>query len=97
MHASTIESLESESREYRMSQASQSVQKISAGISLVILALGFSLIGLLSLTHGPLAGHSLAFSAISHVIGGWPVWGRAASFLAPPSFIGATTKERAQF
>lgn len=80
MHASTIESLEAELREYRTSQASRSVQKISAGISLVILALGFSLIGLLSLTHGPLAGHSLAFSAISRVIGGWAGLGAGSVF-----------------
>ena len=80
MHATTIESLEAELREYRTSQASRSVQKISAGISLVILALGFSLIGLLSLTHGPLAGDSLAFSAISRVIGGWAGLGAGSIF-----------------
>ena len=62
MHATTIESLEAESNEYRTFQASAITQKISAGISLVILGLGFSLIGLLSLTQGPLAGDSLAFS-----------------------------------
>ena len=56
MHATTAESLEADLREYRASQVSQSLQKISAGISLVVLALGFSLIGLLSLMHGPIAG-----------------------------------------
>jgi hypothetical protein len=71
MHATTIESLEAGLREYNTSEASRSVQKISAGISLVILALGFSLIGLLSLIHGPLSGDSLTFSATSCVIGGW--------------------------
>jgi hypothetical protein len=67
----TIEALEDDLNEYTASQASRLVQKISAGISLVILALGFSLIGLLSLTHGPLAGDSLASSATSCVLGGW--------------------------
>jgi hypothetical protein len=80
MHATTVESLEAELRGFRTSQASRSVQKISAGISLVILALGFSLIGLLSLTRGPLAGDSLAFSAISRVIGGWAGLGAGSIF-----------------
>jgi hypothetical protein len=71
MQATTIESLEAELREYRTSQALRSVQKIAAGISLVILPLGFPWIGLLSLTHGTLASESLAVSAISRVIGGW--------------------------
>ena len=71
MQVTTIESLRAELREYNTSQVSRSAQKISAGISLVILALGFSLIGLLSLTHGPLAGDSLASSATSCVLGGW--------------------------
>jgi|HubBroStandDraft_6_1064221.scaffolds.fasta_scaffold492815_1 hypothetical protein len=82
MHATTIESLEAELSEYGTSQASRSFQKISAGISLVILALGFSLIGLLSLTHGPLAGDSLAFSAISCVIGGWAGVGAGSIFFS---------------
>ena len=80
MHATTIESLEAELREYRTSQALRSVQKIAAGISLVILALGFSWIGLLSLTHGTLAGDSLAFSAIRRVIGGWAGLGAGSIF-----------------
>jgi hypothetical protein len=82
MQATTIESLEAELSEYATSQASRSFQKISAGISLVILALGFSLIGLLSLTHGPLAGDSLAFSAISCVIGGWAGVGAGSIFFS---------------
>jgi hypothetical protein len=49
----------------------QDFQKISAGVSLFILALGFSSIGLMSLIHQPLSGDSLAFSAMSCVIGGW--------------------------
>jgi hypothetical protein len=40
-------------------------------MSLVVLALGFSFIGLLSLIHGPIAGDPLAFSATSCVVGGW--------------------------
>jgi hypothetical protein len=71
MHATTVESLEADLREYRASQVSRLLQKISAGISLVVLALGFSFIGLLSLIHGPIAGDSLAFSATSCAIGGW--------------------------
>jgi hypothetical protein len=78
MHATIIESLEAELRE--CNTASRSVQKISAGISLVILALGFSLIGLLSLIHEPLAGDSLAFSAISCVVGGWAGLGAGSIF-----------------
>lgn len=84
MHAATtIETLEDDLNEHTASQASPSVRKISAGISLVILALGFSLIGLLSLTHGPLAGDSLAFSATSCVLGGW------AGLAAGSVFLGA--------
>ena len=84
MHAATtIEFLEDDLNEYTTSQAAPSVQRVSAGISLVILALGFSLIGLLSLTHGPLAGDSLAFSATSCVLGGW------AGLAAGSIFLGA--------
>jgi hypothetical protein len=79
----TIEALEDDLDEYTASQASRLVQKISAGISLVILALGFSLIGLLSLTHGPLAGDSIAFSATSCIVGGW------AGLAAGSIFLGA--------
>ena len=82
MHAATtIEFLEDDLNEYTTSQASRSVQRVSAGISLVILALGFSLIGLLSLTHGPLAGDSLAFSATSCVVGGWASLAAGSIFL----------------
>jgi hypothetical protein len=52
-------------------KTSQAFQKISARISLFILALGFSSIGLMSLIHQPLSGESLAFSGLSCVIGGW--------------------------
>ena len=82
MHATTVESLEADLREYRASQVSRLLQKISAGISLVVLALGFSFIGLLSLIHGPIAGDSLAFSATSCAIGGW------ASLVAGSIFLG---------
>jgi hypothetical protein len=71
MHATAIESLQADLGEYNTFEASRPAQKISAGISLIILALGFSLIGFMSLVHGPLAGDSLAFSANSCVIGGW--------------------------
>jgi hypothetical protein len=59
----------------------QDFQKISAGVSLFILALGFSSIGLMSLIHQPLSGDSLAFSAISCVIGGWASIAVASVFL----------------
>jgi hypothetical protein len=62
-------------------RTSQSFQKISAGISLFILALGFSSIGLMSLIHQPLSGDSLAFSAMSCVIGGWASIGVASVFV----------------
>jgi hypothetical protein len=52
-------------------KTSQAFQKISAGISLFILALGFSSIGLMSLIQQPLSDDSLAFSAMGCVIGGW--------------------------
>jgi hypothetical protein len=81
MHATTVESLEADFRNYRASQISQSVQKISAGISLVVLALGFSLIGLLSLILGPIAGDSFAFSATSCVVGGWAGLAAGSMFL----------------
>ena len=81
MDTNTIESLEAKLGRYSMSQASRSIQKISAGISLVILALGFSLIGFLSLTHGPLAGDSPAFSATSCVLGAWAGLGAGSIFL----------------
>jgi hypothetical protein len=80
MDAYTIESLEAKLGRYGISQASRSIQKISAGISLVILALGFSLIGLLSLTHGPLAGDAPAFSATSCVLGAWAGLGAGSIF-----------------
>jgi hypothetical protein len=42
-----------------------------SGVSLFILALGFSSIGLMSLIHQPLSDDSLAISELSCVIGGW--------------------------
>ena len=62
-------------------KTSQAFQKISAGISLFILALGFSSIGLMSLIQQPLSDDSLAFSAMGCVIGGW------ASIAVPSFFI----------
>jgi hypothetical protein len=62
-------------------KTSQDFQKISAGISLFILALGFSSIGLMSLIHQPLPGDSLAFSATSCLIGGWASISVASIFL----------------
>jgi len=51
-------------------KTSQDFQKVSATVSLFILALGFSSIGLMSLIRHPLSGDSLAFGAMSCVIGG---------------------------
>lgn len=56
-------------------------QKISAGLSLFILALGFSLIGLRSLIHPTLSRDTLAFSATSCFIGGWASMAVAIVFL----------------
>jgi hypothetical protein len=49
----------------------QYFQKISTALSLAFLAIGFSAIGLLSLTHGPLAADSLDLSGTSCTIGGF--------------------------
>ena len=49
----------------------QYFQKISTGLSLAFLAIGFSTIGLLSRIHGPLSGDSLDLSATSCTIGGF--------------------------
>ena len=52
-------------------KTSQRLQKISAGISLVILALGFSLIGLTSILRQQRPGDALEFNAPICAIGGW--------------------------
>jgi hypothetical protein len=62
-------------------KASHHFQKISGGISLLILALGFSLIGLLSLIRPPLSGDALASSAMGCSIGGWASMAVASVFL----------------
>jgi hypothetical protein len=49
----------------------QYFQRISPGVSLLILAIGFSVIGLLSIIHGPLSGDSLDLSGTSCTIGGF--------------------------
>jgi hypothetical protein len=49
----------------------QYFQKISTGLSLAILAIGFSAIGLLSLIHGPLSADSMDLSGTSCTIGGF--------------------------
>jgi hypothetical protein len=64
----------------------QDFQKISAGVSLFILALGFSSIGLMSLIRQPLSGDSLALSAMSCVIGGWASIAVAGVFLLAALF-----------
>jgi hypothetical protein len=51
--------------------APHNFHKISAGVSLVILAIGFSAIGLLSIIHGPLSGDAVDLSATGCTIGGF--------------------------
>jgi hypothetical protein len=63
-------------------KTSRHFQKISAGISLLILALGFSLIGLVSLVCPPLSADALAYSAMSCSIGGWASMAVASVFLS---------------
>jgi hypothetical protein len=62
-------------------KTSQDFQKISAGVSLFILALGFSSIGLTSLIHQSPSGDSVAFSAMSCVIRGRASMAVASVFL----------------
>jgi hypothetical protein len=62
-------------------KTSQDFQKISAGVSLVILALGFSSIGLMSLIHAPVPGDSIPCGAMSCVVGGWTSMAVASVFL----------------
>jgi len=62
-------------------KTTQHFQKISAGVSLFILALGFLSIGLVSLIHPALTGDSLASNAISCSLGGWASITVASAFL----------------
>jgi hypothetical protein len=62
-------------------KTSQDIQKLSAGVSLVILALGFLLIGLMSLIRATPAGESIALSAMSCIIGAWASMAVAGVFL----------------
>jgi len=59
----------------------QQYQRISAGVSLVLLALGFSVIGIMSLVHPMLSDDPTASSATGCVIGGWASIGTATVFL----------------
>jgi hypothetical protein len=52
-------------------QVTPAAQKISTGVSLVTLGLGFAGIGLLSLYHGPLSGDAADLSATSCLVGAW--------------------------
>jgi hypothetical protein len=60
---------------------SQQFQKISTGVSLATLALGFCLIGLMSLIHPALSGDSIASTVMSCEIGGWASMATAGAFL----------------
>lgn len=62
-------------------KASQRLQKISAGLSLVILALGFLLVGLVSLIPYRVSTDSLGFSTKSCAVGGWASVATASIFL----------------
>jgi hypothetical protein len=59
----------------------QDFQKISAGVSLVILALGFSSIGLGSLIHATVSGDLIPCAAMSCVLGGGASMAVAGVFL----------------
>jgi hypothetical protein len=59
----------------------QDFQKISAGLSLVILALGFSSIGLASVIHATASDDSITCSAVSCAMGGWASVAVACVFL----------------
>jgi hypothetical protein len=52
-------------------KTSPRLQKISAALSLVILALGFSLIGLLSVFHQQTSGDAFELSSAICALGGW--------------------------
>src|SRR5450631_680900 len=52
-------------------QVTPAAQRISTGVSLVTLALGFAGIGLLSLYHRPLSGDAAELSATSCLVGAW--------------------------
>jgi hypothetical protein len=76
---------------------SRHFQKISTGLSLTTLALGFSLIGLMSLMHPSLSGDSIGSTVMSCEIGGsasmvtagvflfaaWVYWRRNFAFFVP--------------
>jgi hypothetical protein len=62
-------------------KASQHLQKISAGVSLVILSLGFLSIGLVSLSPARLSSDSPSFSPTSCALGGWASVATASIFL----------------
>jgi hypothetical protein len=52
-------------------KTTQHFQKISAGVSLFILALGFLVIGLVLLIYPPLSVDSLPYNGIGCSLGGW--------------------------
>jgi hypothetical protein len=62
-------------------KTSHDLQRLSAGVSLVVLALGFLLIGLTSLNRATPSSDSIALSAMSCVIGAWASMGVAGVFL----------------
>jgi hypothetical protein len=62
-------------------KSSPQIQKILAGLSLMILALGFTLIGFLSILHRPLSAEELEVGAtISTLLGGCAGMGAGTTF-----------------
>jgi hypothetical protein len=51
-------------------KTSQQFQKTSAGVSLMILATGFSLMGLMSIIHQPLSGEGVGPNSAVAALGG---------------------------
>jgi hypothetical protein len=72
--------------ETALMKSQRRLQKISAGISLVILSLGFSLLGLLSFVNQPHAD----LANIPHVGTASCIAGTAASLLAGTTFLAAS-------
>ena len=69
MNATTIKPPEAGLSQSATYQVTPAAQKISIGVSLVTLGLGFAGIGLLSLYHGPLSDDAADLSAASCLVG----------------------------
>ena len=69
MNATTTKAPEAGLSQSVTYQVTPAIQKISTGVSLVILGSGFAGIGLLSLYHGPLSGDAADLGAASCLVG----------------------------